>query len=45
MGEASMLVCKSFGLSANPKNGGSDDHTRFLYQFWPGQNAEGWVLI
>jgi hypothetical protein len=45
LGEASMLVCSKFGLKADPKNGGSSDHKRFLYRFWPGINAEGWVLI
>jgi hypothetical protein len=45
LGEASMLVCKEFGLSANPKSGGSSDKKRFIYRFWPGENAEGWVLI
>ena len=45
LGEASMLVCKEFGLSANPKNGGSSDKKRFTYRFWPGENAEGWQLI
>lgn len=45
LGEASMLICKEFGLSANPKSGGSSDSARFAYKFWPGVPAEGWVLI
>jgi hypothetical protein len=45
LGEASMAVCSLFGLKADPKAGGSSDKKRFLYQFWPGVSADGWVLI
>lgn len=45
MGEASMLACSFFGLSDDPKAGGSSDKKRFIYRFWPGDPAEGWVLI
>jgi hypothetical protein len=45
LGEASMLACQFFGLSANPKSGGSSDKKRFVYRFWPGVNADGWQLI
>jgi hypothetical protein len=45
MGEASMLVCKYFGLSPDPKAGGSCDKKRWEYKFWPGDPADGWKLI
>jgi hypothetical protein len=45
LGEASMAVCEAFGLDPNPKCGGSSDKKRFLYRFWPGVPAPGWVLI
>jgi len=45
MGEASMFVCEHFGLSSNPKDGGSCEKKRFRYRFWPGDPAEGWKLI
>jgi hypothetical protein len=45
LGEASLFVCQHFGLSADPKCGGSSDKKRFHYKFWPGVSAEGWKLI
>jgi hypothetical protein len=45
MGEASMLVCKYFGLNPDPKAGGSNDKKRWLYRFFPGDPADGWNLI
>jgi hypothetical protein len=45
LGEASMLVCKEFGLNPDPKSGGSSDKKRWLYRFWPGKAAAGWKLI
>ena len=45
LGEASMLVCKIFGLNPDPKSGGSSDKKRWLYRFWPGVAANGWKLI
>lgn len=44
LGEASMAVCAAFGLSNNPKNGGSSDKKRWQYRFWPGEPAPGWKL-
>jgi hypothetical protein len=45
MGEASMAVCAHFGLKADPKAGGSSDAKRWLYRFFPGESADGWLLI
>jgi hypothetical protein len=45
LGEASIAVCKAFGLSGDPKAGGSSDKKRWLYKFWPGFAAPGWELI
>jgi hypothetical protein len=45
MGETSMAVCEFFGLSSNPKSGGSSDKKRWLYQFWPGVAFEDWELL
>jgi hypothetical protein len=45
MGEASMAVCSYFGLSPDPKAGGSSNKKRFHYKFYPGDPAEGWKLI
>jgi hypothetical protein len=45
MGEASMAVCDYFGLSSDPRAGGSSDKKRWRYKFWPGDPAEGWKLI
>lgn len=36
LGEASIAVCKDFGVDANPKHGGTSD-VRFNYTFYPGQ--------
>lgn len=44
MGEASMAVCKAFGLDPDPKCGGSSDKKRWHYEFWPGIPAKGWEL-
>ena len=44
MGEGSMKLAEFFGLDPNPKNGGSSDETRFLYECWPGVAMEGFVL-
>jgi hypothetical protein len=45
LGEASMAVCKHFGINPDPKKGGSADKKRWLYRFFPGDPMEGWVLI
>jgi hypothetical protein len=45
LGEASIVACEFFGLSGDPKAGGSSDKKRFRYRFWPGEPAEGWELI
>lgn len=44
MGEGSMALAEVFGLDSNPKNGGSSDEERFLWECWPGIAAKGFVL-
>jgi hypothetical protein len=44
LGEASMAVCKHFGLSSNPKNGGSSDRSRWHYRMWPGVASKDYPL-
>jgi len=44
MGEASLNVCKYFGLNPDPKAGGSSDKKRWLYRFYPDDPAAGWML-
>jgi hypothetical protein len=44
MGEASIAVAEFFGIDSNPKNGGSSNETRWLYEMWPGVAAKGFVL-
>ena len=45
LGEASMAACVAFGLNPDPKKGGSSDHKRWLYRFWPGEPFNNWKLI
>ncbi len=44
LGEASLYAAKFFGVNSNPKNGGSSDRKRWLYECWPGEEAKGFVL-
>jgi hypothetical protein len=43
-GEGSMYLAEQFGLSPNPKSGGSSDHSRFLWEFWPGSESADYPL-
>ena len=44
LGEGSIAAAVYFGLSGDPKTGGSSDITRFLWECWPGVPAEGFTL-
>ena len=44
LGEGSMALAEAFGLSSDPKKGGSSDVTRFVYECWPGVAMEGFEL-
>jgi len=44
LGEASMAAAKFFGLSSDPKSGGSSDRTRFHYRMFPGVRSIDYPL-
>lgn len=43
LGEASIACARFFGVRSSPKSGGTAVK-RFIYQFWPGEPAPGFVL-
>jgi Fungal chitosanase of glycosyl hydrolase group 75 len=43
LGEGSIALAKWFGLNADPKRGGVEEH-RFCYTFYPGSSLEGYEL-
>ena len=44
LGEASLAAAHFFGVNSNPKNGGSSDRKRWLYECWPDEEAKGYDL-
>jgi hypothetical protein len=40
LGEGSIALASFFGLNPSPKNGGSSDSSRFLWEFWPGISSK-----
>lgn len=44
LGECSIAAAEYFGISGDPKSGGSSDKTRWHYRCYPGVAAEGWAL-
>jgi len=44
LGEASMAAAEFFGLSPNPKSGGSSDRTRWHYRMFPGVASKDYPL-
>jgi hypothetical protein len=43
LGEASIALAKAFGINADPKTGGVEEH-RFCYTFFPGSSRTGYEL-
>lgn len=43
LGEASIACARYFDVPSSPKNGG-EERDRFIYQFFPGEAAEGFEL-
>jgi hypothetical protein len=43
-GEGSMALAAAFDINNNPKNGGSSDKTRWLWEFFPGKPCKGYRL-
>lgn len=43
LGEASIALATRLGVPSDPRTGGTDD-PHFVYRFWPGVAAEGFVL-
>jgi hypothetical protein len=44
LGEGSIALSQAFGISGNPKTGGSSIRNRWHYQIWAGTPAEGYEL-
>lgn len=43
LGEGSIALAKAFGINADPKRGGVEEH-RFCYTFYPGSSLDGYEL-
>jgi hypothetical protein len=44
LGEGSIALAEAFGISGDPKSGGSSNRKRFHYQMWPGIPSEDFTL-